>query len=60
MSNKGVDSEHFLALMRLWVTKVKEVTIDEKPTGKYEARVSSQMQIRMATLFSLILLWKIL
>lgn len=40
IANKGVDSEHFLALMRLWGTKVKEVTIDDKPTGKYEARVS--------------------
>lgn len=39
-ANKGVDSEHFLALMRMWGTKVKETVIDEKPTGRYEVRVT--------------------
>jgi hypothetical protein len=40
IANKGIDSEHFLALIRLWGTKIKEVVIDDKPTGRYEARVT--------------------
>jgi len=38
--NKGIDSEHFQALMRMWGVKVKEMVDEDKPTGQYEVRVS--------------------
>ena len=38
-ANKGVDAEPFLALTKMWGTKITEIKIDDKNTGRYEARV---------------------
>jgi hypothetical protein len=38
--NKGIDPDHFLALVKMYGTKVKEIVVDDKPTGQHEARVA--------------------
>lgn len=39
-AHNGVGAEHFLALFKMWGTKVKEVEVDGQAIGQYETRVT--------------------